>query len=237
MIKDNPIIVALDMEDAVQAIAIAKKIAPVIDKVKVGMELYYSAGAEVVKALNDLGLKVFVDLKLHDIPNTAAGAARSLTRQNVWMWNVHTSGGLKMMQSAKAEAEAVSKLLKIKAPLLIGVTQLTSSDQDMLESLGITEKIEENVVRLAKLAKAAGLDGVVASAREVPAIKRACGNNFITVTPGIRLPDGNNHDQVRITTPEQAVKLGTNYMVIGRAITETDDPYIAAKNIASRLGG
>ncbi|OEF96151.1 orotidine 5'-phosphate decarboxylase [Desulfuribacillus alkaliarsenatis] len=228
----DKIIVALDTDNRETALLIAKQIAPVIKTVKVGMELYYSVGPSIIEDLHKLDLRVFVDLKIHDIPNTAAGAAKSLTKTGVWMWNVHVAGGLKMMEKARESAQEVAKSLDIPMPLLIGVTQLTSTDQSTLnEQIGINEPIQETVVRYAKLAKAAGLDGVVASAQEVPLIKDACGVEFITVTPGIRMTDSSVDDQVRITTPKQAVELGTDYMVIGRNITKADNPYQAAVKI------
>lgn len=230
------IIVALDTDNRQDALEITEKIAPVIRYVKVGMELYYSVGPSIIADLHQLGVQVFVDLKIHDIPNTAMGAAKSLTKHGVWMWNVHITGGLAMMRKAKESALQISSSLGIPMPLIIGVTQLTSTNQEMLEQqIGIKENIKDTVVRFATLAKEAGLDGVVASAQEVPFIKEACGKSFITVTPGIRLADSDAHDQVRITTPKQAIELGTDFMVIGRNITLADDPLQAAKDIINSM--
>jgi len=230
------IIVALDTSDRQKALDITKQISPIIKKVKVGMELFYSEGPNIISELHEFGVQVFVDLKIHDIPNTAAGAAMSLTKHGVWMWNVHVTGGITMMKRAKENAEKAAQLLGIQMPLIIGVTQLTSTSQQMLEQqIGIKESVKETVVRYAQMAKEAGLDGVVASAQEVPFIKAECGNAFITVTPGIRMQDSETDDQVRITTPRQAIELGTDYMVIGRNITMAANPYENAKQIVKSL--
>jgi orotidine-5'-phosphate decarboxylase len=232
----DKIIVALDTSERQKALDITKKISPIIKKVKVGMELFYSEGPTIINELHELGVQVFVDLKIHDIPNTAAGAAMSLTKQGVWMWNVHVAGGITMMKRAKENAERVAQSLEIQMPLIIGVTQLTSTSQLMLEQqIGIKDSLKDVVVRYAQMAKEAGLDGVVASAQEVPFIKSVCGNDFITVTPGIRIQDSEVDDQVRITTPKQAIELGTDYMVIGRNITMATNPLEKAKEIVNSL--
>ncbi len=226
------IIVALDTPDKQQALTIARVIAPVINKVKVGMELFYSQGPSVLEELQQLGVQVFLDLKVHDIPNTAAGAAASLSRHGVWMWNVHAAGGKQMMERAREAADQACTKLGIVRPLLIAVTQLTSTSQQVMEEeIGIREPIADTVVRYARMAQEAGLDGVVASAQEVPYIKQHCGASFLTVTPGIRMPDSQADDQVRVTSPKQALELGTDYMVIGRNITKAADPLEAAKAI------
>ncbi|OEH84736.1 orotidine 5'-phosphate decarboxylase [Desulfuribacillus stibiiarsenatis] len=230
------IIVALDTPNPAIALDIAKEISPVIRRVKVGMELYYSEGPSIVNELSSLGMEVFVDLKIHDIPNTAIGAAKSLTRHGVWMWNVHVAGGLLMMQKAKEAAQEISNQLNIPMPIVIGVTQLTSTSQNIMNQyIGIPGEVKDCVVRYAKLAKQAGLDGVVASAQEVPFIKEACGKEFLTITPGIRMSNSEVHDQVRITTPRQAMDLGTDYMVIGRNITDASNRLQAAKDIIQSM--
>ncbi len=188
--------------------------------VKLGMELYYAEGLSMIEFLKDQGLQVFLDLKVHDIPNTAYGAIKSLAKYGVDIVNVHASGGIEMMQRAKDALIDVNSTAK-----LIAVTQLTSTDQKtMNEELGITGSIENAVLRLATNAKKAGLDGVVCSPLEVPLIKTNLGKNFITVCPGIRLATNNADDQKRITTPEQAFNNGADYIVMGRAITGANEP-------------
>lgn len=234
----DKIIVAIDTQDYKYAIDLVTKLSSVIKNFKIGMELYYSQGPKIIEEFNKLGVNIFLDLKVHDIPNTAAGAAESITGLDVWMWNVHVAGGLTMMESAVRASRAKAKDLGTQRPLLIGVTQLTSTNQDMLENqIGIKDSIVNTVISYAKLAKEAGLDGVVASAQEVPFIKEACGCDFITVTPGIRMPDASVDDQFRVTTPRQAVELKTDYMVIGRNITGAADPLKAAKEIIASMEG
>ncbi len=234
----DKIIVAIDTQDYKYAIDLVTRLSSEIKNFKIGMELYYSQGPEIIEEFNKLGVNIFLDLKVHDIPNTAAGAAESITGLDVWMWNVHVAGGLTMMESAVRASRAKAKDLGTKRPLLIGVTQLTSTNQEMLENqIGIKDSIVNTVISYAKLAKEAGLDGVVASAQEVPFIKEACGSDFITVTPGIRMPDASAHDQIRVTTPRQAVELKTDYMVIGRNITAAADPLKAAKEIIASMEG
>lgn len=216
----NRIIVALDFQTKEEVVSLVEASQGELQYAKVGMELFYSLGADIINYLKDQGLKVFLDLKVHDIPNTAAGALKSLSKLEVDMVNVHASGGIKMMQAAKeALSQADSK------PLIIGVTQLTSTDQDMLNNeLNISGSTQDAVINLAKNAKTAGLDGVVASPLEVSNIKETCGKDFITVTPGIRLAGNSQDDQKRITTPAEAFRNGSDYIVIGRPITQSSDP-------------
>ncbi|MBN6185908.1 orotidine-5'-phosphate decarboxylase [Aneurinibacillus sp. BA2021] len=199
--------------------------------VKIGMQLYYAAGPEYVREIKAKGYSVFLDLKVHDIPNTAKGAMQSVAGLGVDMVNVHAAGGLKMMEAAREGLERGTPAGSTR-PLLIGVTQLTSTTQEMLNAeLGIAGTVEECVVRYARLVQQAGLDGVVASPKEVPLIKEACGADFITVTPGIRPAGTDAGDQHRITTPEEAFGLGSDYIVIGRAITQAPDPKQALHDI------
>ncbi|MEY3369377.1 MAG: orotidine 5-phosphate decarboxylase [Cyanobacteriota bacterium] len=191
--------------------------------VKVGMELFYAEGFKIIDILKEKNLKIFLDLKVHDIPNTAYGAISSLSRLNVDILNVHASGGIEMMKKAKQALLDAGSTTK-----LIAVTQLTSTDQTMLNSeLGISGDIESAVMRLAKNTQQAGLDGIVCSPLETTVIKSALGPRFITVCPGVRFQDTNAHDQKRCTTPEQAFKLGADYIVIGRAISSVSEPRIA----------
>jgi orotidine-5'-phosphate decarboxylase len=204
---------------------------------KVGMELYYSTGPEIVNRINELGGKVFVDLKLHDIPNTTGGAGRSLTRLNCAMFNVHAAGGFEMMQRTKADSvdEAVKR--GFAPPILLAVTVLTSIAQQQLhEEMMVKDlAVADLVVKWALLAQKAGLDGVVSSPQEIELIRAACGPDFIIVTPGIRPAWSEAGDQKRITTPRQALDKGTDYMVIGRPITKADDRKAAALKIIEEL--
>ncbi|MBT6843146.1 MAG: orotidine-5'-phosphate decarboxylase [Candidatus Melainabacteria bacterium] len=188
--------------------------------VKLGMELFYAEGPEMIEYLKDKGLKVFLDLKVHDIPNTAAGAIRSLAKYGVDILNVHASGGIEMMRRANDALKSENASAK-----LIGVTQLTSTDEAMMNNeLGIAGSVEDAVLRLASNCKAAGLDGIVSSPLEVPRIKAELGQEFLTVCPGVRLVTNSNDDQKRISTPEEAFANGCDYIVMGRAITQADDP-------------
>jgi orotidine-5'-phosphate decarboxylase len=188
--------------------------------VKVGMELFYAEGFKIIDILKEKNLKIFLDLKVHDIPNTAYGAISSLSKLNIDILNVHASGGIEMMKKAKQALLDAGSTTK-----LIAVTQLTSTDQTMLNSeLGISGDIESAVMRLAKNTQQAGLDGIVCSPLETTVIKSALGAGFITVCPGVRFSDTHAHDQKRITTPEQAFKLGADYIVMGRAISSVPEP-------------
>ena len=225
-------IVALDAPEAAQALALAARLDPKLCRVKVGKELFTAAGPAVVGELQQRGFEVFLDLKYHDIPNTVAGACRAAARLGVWMLNVHASGGEAMMRAAR---EAVSTVAR--PPLLIGVTILTSLGAEELHKVGFAGTAEENVVRLARLARACGLDGVVCSAQEARALRAATGPDFILVTPGIRLPDSARDDQARTVTPSEAVRMGAHYLVLGRAVTQTADPAATLESIRQSLEG
>jgi len=203
--------------------------------VKVGMELFYGEGPEAVYQLKERDLKVFVDLKVHDIPNTAKGAIRSLARVGADMVNVHAAGGQAMMAAAREGLEQGTPAGSPR-PLLMGVTMLTSTNQSVMnEEIGIPGELAQTVARYAQLANSAGLDGVVASPLEVPLIKQTVGDGFLTVTPGIR-PEGTAAgDQQRITTPAEAFRLGSDYIVIGRAITGAADPLAAWQAVMQSL--
>jgi orotidine-5'-phosphate decarboxylase len=193
--------------------------------VKVGMELFYAEGPRIIEYLKSKDLKIFLDLKIHDIPNTAYGAISSLAKYPVDILNVHASGGIAMMKKAKEAIISQNSQAK-----LIAVTQLTSTDQNMLNNeLGINGDIDTAVMRLASNTQQAGLDGIVCSPLEVKLVKQSLGKNFITVCPGVRFADGNSHDQKRFCTPQQAFELGTDYIVIGRAITESSEPQESLK--------
>ncbi|RXZ77300.1 orotidine-5'-phosphate decarboxylase [Paenibacillaceae bacterium] len=230
------IMVALDYPDAAAANRLLGALAGVPCYIKVGMELYYAAGPSFVSRLKEQGYKVFLDLKMHDIPNTVKGGASSIARLGVDMFNVHAAGGVTMMEAA---LEGVDKALAgngQERPLVIAVTQLTSTSQStMNDEIGIAGTVEAAVVRYAKLAKQAGLAGVVASAQEAAAVKLVCGSGFKTVTPGIRPAGSTIGDQARVLTPAQALRQGTDFMVIGRPITGADDPRAALESIIEEM--
>lgn len=230
------IIVALDVNTLEQALALVAQLHPYVGMFKVGMELYNAVGPRVVSAIREQGGEVFVDLKLHDIPTTVSRAARVLTKNRASVINVHASGGLAMMQAAASAVQDEAAVQGITAPQLIAVTVLTSMDQATLNSqLQIAGTVEESVVRWAVLAQQAGLHGVVASPREITAIRKACGEDFVIVTPGIRPLGAAKNDQERITTPGEAVELGASYLVIGRPITQADNPIAAVEKIIAEL--
>lgn len=226
------VIVALDFESKEKTLDFLKKFNNEPLYVKVGMELFYAVGPSIITDIKALGHKIFLDLKLHDIPNTVMKSMKSLSKLGVDIINCHAAGGIKMMAAARSAFDGMEN-----RPMLIGVTQLTSTSQDMMNNeLGIPGEVIDSVVQYAKNAKAAGLDGVVCSPLEVEAIKAACGKEFYTVTPGIR-PGSHNDDQVRVTTPTDARKLGTNYIVVGRPITEALDPVLAYYQIRKDFMG
>lgn len=217
----NDVIIAADFPTEEKLDEFLEKLPGQRPYLKVGMELFYGAGPDLVRRLKDGGYQVFLDLKLHDIPNTVARAMSVLSDLGVDMVNLHASGGRLMMEMAR---EALTRPDGTR-PLLIAVTQLTSTSQEMLEDeLWINEPVEHVVAHYAKNALRAGLDGVVCSPREVRAVKRACGEEFLTVTPGVRFADGDLGDQVRVATPAQARLDGSDFIVVGRPITAADDP-------------
>jgi orotidine-5'-phosphate decarboxylase len=226
----TPVIVALDYPEAAAALELAQRLTPALCRLKVGKELFTSSGPALVEKLQHQGYEVFLDLKYHDIPATVAGAVRAAAVLGVWMVNVHVSGGRRMMAAAVEAIAAVRQ-----KPLLIGVTVLTSmSEADLLE-LGYGESVEERVLRLAALAAESGLDGVVCSALEVTALRRAQGPGFCLVTPGIRLAGDSAADQRRVVTPATALSLGSDYLVIGRSITAAVDPLAALQRVHQEL--
>lgn len=224
------VIVPLDFPDAAAALALAARLDPALCRVKVGKELYVAAGPSVVLTLQERGFEVFLDLKFHDIPSTVAGACRAAARLGVWMLNVHASGGEAMMRAAR---EAVAGAPR--PPLLIAVTVLTSLGQGDLERVGLHGSVLDNVERLAALAKGCGLDGVVCSAMEAPRLRAAHGAGFKLVTPGIRLRGAAPDDQSRVVTPTEALRLGADYLVIGRPIAQAADPVAVLQSIRTSL--
>ncbi len=232
----NPILVALDVDSAARAMALADALRGSVGGYKIGKQLFTAEGPAVVRALTERGDRVFLDLKFHDIPNTVAGAVQSAVATGAWMVNVHASGGGVMMRAAADAATRAAAALGRPRPLVIGVTVLTSMTEAALAQVGVTRPVLEQVVHLARLAKQSGLDGVVASPQETAAIREACGEEFQIVTPGIRPVDQQGtDDQARTLTPAQAMKAGSTYLVIGRPITGAPNPREAAEQIAASL--
>lgn len=231
MTIDKRVIVALDKPDANSALALAATLDPAYCRLKVGKELFTSAGPVVVEALQQRGFEIFLDLKFHDIPNTVAGAVKAACALGVWMVNIHAAGGERMMASAREAIESSAG----KSPLLIAVTVLTSMDQQEMHSTGLNGEVSEQVNLLAALAKKAGCDGVVCSAQEAGMLKTTQ-SALLSVTPGIRLAGDSASDQRRVMTPVSAVKGGADYLVIGRSVTGASDPVATLKDISNDLG-
>ena len=224
------VIIACDFSSKRETLDFLEKFGKLRPFVKIGMELYYSEGPEMVKELKARGHKVFVDLKVHDIPNTAASAMRVLGGLGADIANVHAAGTKRMMEAAKAGLEEGYESFceregkKREKPLLIAVTQLTSTDEEAMQhDLLIEKPLVDVVLHYAKMTKEAGLDGVVCSAQEAEGIHGACGDDFVTVTPGIRFADSQKGDQKRVMTPAEANKIGSDYIVVGRPITQAED--------------
>ncbi len=228
----NPkVVVALDFDKKNDALSFVDKISPSNCKLKVGKEMFTYFGPEFVKTLTGKGFDVFLDLKFHDIPNTVAKAVTAAADLGVWMVNVHASGGSQMMAKAKQALEIYGN----DAPLLIAVTVLTSMSESDLRGLGINKTPAEQVSFLAKLAKDSGLDGVVCSAMEAEQLKLSLGKEFKLITPGIRPAGSAQDDQQRIMTPEQAIRVGVDYLVIGRPITKAVDPQLVLEQINASI--
>ncbi|WP_318356660.1 orotidine-5'-phosphate decarboxylase [Enterobacter sp.] len=230
-VTSSPVVVALDYADRNQALAFVDRIAPEDCRLKVGKEMFTLFGPQFVRDLHQRGFDVFLDLKFHDIPNTAAHAVAAAAELGVWMVNVHASGGARMMTAAREALVPFGK----DAPLLIAVTVLTSMEASDLYDLGITSSPAEHAERLARLTQQCGLDGVVCSAQEAVRFKSEFGQAFKLVTPGIRPAGSDVGDQRRIMTPEEAQKAGVDYMVIGRPVTQSADPAQTLKAINASL--
>jgi orotidine-5'-phosphate decarboxylase len=229
------LIVALDLDDLEAATELVRSLAREVGMFKIGKQLFTHAGPQAVRLIQSLGGEIFLDLKFHDIPNTVAKAAIEATRLGVKMFNVHASGSLEMMRLTVKEVERVSRQQKLRRPIMLGVTVLTSLGQEDLQRLGVEHKIADQVVRLALLTKEAGMDGVVASPHEVADIRQACGQRFVIVTPGIRPADSQRNDQQRVMTPADAVRAGVDYIVVGRPILEAKNPIMAAREIVAKM--
>lgn len=227
--NNSKVIVALDFPSDIATMQLVEKLNPELCRLKVGKELFTRCGPALVKDIIASGFDVFLDLKFHDIPNTVAKACESAADLGVWMVNVHSMGGVAMMEAAR------SALSHDDAPLLIAVTLLTSSGENELRALGIDQKPADFVKRLASMTQQAGLDGVVCSAQEASMLKQQCGDNFLLVTPGIRPENSNADDQNRIMTPRQAVDNGSDYLVIGRPVTQSDDPVRVLQEINTQI--
>ena len=225
---DSKIIIPLDLEYS-KAIHMAKNFDANLCRLKIGSQLFTSSGPQIIKELNFLGFDVFLDLKFHDIPNTVYEAVKSAADLGIWMVNVHASGGRAMLEASKKALEGFDE-----PPLLIAVTVLTSLSEDSLNEVGIKD-LSGQVLRLAELTKECDLNGVVCAPTDVKAIKNSFGKDFITVTPGIRPNDSKVNDQNRISTPSEAVKNGSDYLVIGRPITESENPTKALEKIIKEI--
>ncbi|PYO57264.1 MAG: orotidine-5'-phosphate decarboxylase [Candidatus Rokuibacteriota bacterium] len=231
--KDR-LIVALDVETLGGAIGLVERLAGLVTRFKIGSQLFTAAGPAAVEAVRKRGGEVFLDLKYHDIPNTAAGAAREAARLGVFMFNVHAAGGQAMMRAA-AEAAAIGS--GGRRPLVIAVTVLTSLDRAALgRELGVPSSVEGHVLHLCRLAREAGLDGCVASAGEIRAVRNNLGAGWVIVTPGVRPAGSAADDQSRIATPQATARAGAHYLVVGRPITAATDPVDAARAILAEIG-
>jgi orotidine-5'-phosphate decarboxylase len=228
--KDPKVIVALDYPSAEAALDLVKRLQPDLCRVKVGKELFTAAGPRLVAHLVDAGFGVFLDLKFHDIPNTVAAACKTAAQLGVWMLNVHALGGRAMLEAARDAIGASAQ-----RPRLIAVTLLTSMGRDDMAEIGIPGEPDELVLRLGTLARACGLDGVVCSAQEAAMLRRELGHECLLVTPGIRPATAGRDDQVRVVTPSDAIFLGSDYLVVGRPITQAPDPLQALHMINQEI--
>jgi orotidine-5'-phosphate decarboxylase len=231
----NPIIVALDVPQPEKALALADLLAPVVGAFKIGSELFTSAGPEIVRQLRATGAAVFLDLKFHDIPNTVASAVAAATRLDVQMLTIHTSGGRTMMQAAETAAQETAKQLGLPAPLVLGVTILTSLDGQALEEVGQPANVGRQVERLAELAVKAGLRGLVCSPLELARLREFLPSEMQLIAPGVRGVSDAMGDQKRTLSPREALQAGANGLVIGRPICAADNPRAAAEKILASL--
>lgn len=231
----NPIIVALDVPTAEQAVALAQQVAPAVGAFKIGLELFTAAGPDIVRKIRATGASVFLDLKFHDIPNTVAKAIASATRLDVQMITIHTGGGLTMMQAAEESAQKTADQAGLNAPLILGVTVLTSMESSDLEGVGVTTGVGHQVERLAQLAARAGLRGLVCSPLEVAGLKQMLPAHMQFVTPGIRTGEDAAGDQKRTLSAKEAMAVGSTWLVIGRPIYAAPNPRTAAEKILESL--
>jgi orotidine-5'-phosphate decarboxylase len=235
VVVTNPIIVALDVPSAAEAVKLARDLAPYIGAVKIGSELFTTAGPEIVRQIRGFGAQVFLDLKYHDIPNTVSKAVTAAVALDVQMVTIHTSGGLEMMRMAEQSTQDAAGRIGRTAPLVLGVTVLTSLENEALSEIGFEPNVGKQVERLANLAVKAGLRGLVCSPLEVTDLRQFLPENFQLVTPGIRPAGSKSDDQKRTLSPSEAMKLGANWIVIGRPIYGASDPVAKAKEIFASL--
>lgn len=226
----NPIILALDVEPG-EAKGLIAELKDSVDIIKIGGRLFTALGPQVIEWVHAAGRKVFLDLKFHDIPLTVSESCRNAARMKVWGLTIHASGGFDMMNAASRAVAEESQLLNITQPLIFGVTVLTSMSDSDLKDVGVESKAIDQVARLAALAKKSGISGVVCSGQEIETIRKACGNDFLVMTPGIRSAKDAKGDQKRVMTPQRALELGANYLVVGRPILDAPNRAEAAKQI------
>ena len=229
------LIVGLDVDAVPTAERIVRRLGEAIRFYKIGKQLFVHGGPDVVRMVRASGAEVFLDLKFHDIPNTVAAAGVEAARLGVRMFNVHASGGLTMMRRTVEEVDRVCGAEGLRRPAILGVTVLTSLEDADLRQVGVASRAATQVVRLARLAKRAGLDGVVASPREIARIRRACGPRFLIVTPGVRPAGADLHDQKRVLTPAAAIAAGADYLVVGRPVIAAADPVAAVNGLVGEL--
>ena len=228
----DQLLIALDVDTGAEARALADSLRGIAGGFKIGSRLFTSQGPSLIEELTGRGDRIFLDLKFHDIPHTVAGAVRAAARLGAWMINVHASGGGAMMRAAREAADDEAARLSRPAPLLVGVTVLTSFSEGTLGDIGVPDPMADQVARLAALVQASGLDGVVASPLEIATIRRRCGKSFVIVTPGIRGVGDVEGDQHRTMSAPQALAAGATYLVVGRPIIGAADPRDAAERIA-----
>ena len=234
----NKLIVALDVGSLKDAKRLVDKLFPTVKLFKIGSQLFTASGPDAIRMVQEKGGEVFLDLKFHDIPNTVASACEAALRYGVFMLNIHTLGGIKMMKESVKRCKEICKKEDLSRPILLGVTILTSMDEKDLKAVGIDKGLDKEVLHLAGLAKDSGLDGVVASPQEIDTIRKRFGSRFIIVTPGVRPLDAlTKDDQKRTMTPGEAIKRGADYIVVGRPVTSHSDPLGTARQILDELKG
>lgn len=236
--EDNKLIIPLDVETPARARELFSALRDVARMFKIGSQLFTAAGPDFVREIIAAGSKVFLDLKFHDIPNTVAAASREAARLGVSIFDVHAAGGSEMMKRTMEAVTEVSEREGLSRPIVIAVTVLTSADAATLDEIGVASNPQEQVLRLARLASQCGMDGVVASPHEVALLRSAVGReSFVLVAPGVRPAGASAHDQKRVMTPAEAVRAGADYLVVGRAIIDADDPAAAAEKILEEMRG
>ncbi len=232
----NPIVVALDVDTAAEALSLVERLRGTVGMFKVGKQLFTAAGPDIVRRIIGLGEQVFLDLKYHDIPNTVAKAGVEAARLGVGIFNVHAMGGSKMMRATVDAVTEAAEREGLATPLILGVTVLTSHTQESLSEIGIERRLEDQVVALAQLCETSGINGVVASPQEIVPIRKAVDNpGFVILTPGVRPAGAALNDQSRVMTPGEAIQAGANFLVVGRPITAAENPVAAAKKILEEI--